>query len=213
MFHQNYFLPHQLYYAVPVLAGSLHSGRLVLVIDLPNRLRQFLASLHCQHTNRLYIRLRDSFKTMISIRRSTFADPDFRSLVAELDTDLQQRYGAKQSQYDVHNKALEGASVVIALNQDQPVGCGCFKAFDQADTVELKRMYVQPSARGVGIAQQIITELEQWASEKGYSKAVLQTAIKQPEAIAFYRKCGYQPMAAYGAYVGDEDSVCMEKQV
>ena len=150
---------------------------------------------------------------MISIRRSTYTDPAFRSLVAELDADLQHRYGAKQSQYDVHNKALEGASVVIVLNQTQPVGCGCFKAFDQADTVELKRMYIQPAFRGAGVAQQLLTGLEQWAREKGYAKAVLQTAIKQPEAIAFYRKCGYQPMATYGAYVGDEDSVCMEKQL
>lgn len=98
---------------------------------------------------------------MISIRRSTFADPAFRSLVAELDADLQHRYGAKQSQYDVHNKALEAASVVIALNQNQPVGCGCFKAFDRADTIEVKRMYVQPAVRGTGVAQQILAGLEQ----------------------------------------------------
>ena len=102
---------------------------------------------------------------------------------------------------------------MIASNQDKPVGCGCFKATGQADTVELKRMYVQPASRRLGIAQQLLAELEQWTREKGYAKTRLQTAIKQPEAIALYRKCGYQHINAYGPYVGDEDSVCMEKQL
>lgn len=150
---------------------------------------------------------------MISIRRSTPADPAFRSLVTELDQDLQERYGAKQSQYDVHNKDLETASVVIAMNQDTPVGCGCFKAFGQTATAELKRMYVQPSSRRLGVAQQLMTELEQWAVEKGYTKTLLQTAAKQPEAIALYQKRGYQRIDNYGSYAGDEDSVCMEKQM
>ena len=150
---------------------------------------------------------------MISIRRSTAADPAFQSLVTELDEGLRNQYGAKQSKYDIHNKGLEGASVVIAINQDTPAGCGCFKTLEQADTVELKRMYVQPASRRLGIAQQLLAELEQWATEKGYAKTRLQTAVKQPEAIALYEKCGYQHIDNYGPYIGDEDSVCMEKPI
>lgn len=150
---------------------------------------------------------------MITVRRTTPDDPAFRSLVAELDADLANRYGAKQSEYDVHNTALDGASVVIAMNQDQPVGCGCFKAFERTDTVELKRMYVQTSSRRLGIARQLVAALEQWAREKRYTKTNLQTAVKQPEAIALYLKCGYRQIDNYGAYAGDEDSVCMEKQL
>ncbi|MBC8154467.1 MAG: GNAT family N-acetyltransferase [Bacteroidetes bacterium] len=150
---------------------------------------------------------------MITVRRTTPDDPAFRSLVAELDADLLNRYGAKQQEYDVHNTALDGASVVIAMSQDSPVGCGCFKTFGQNDTVELKRMYVQPSARRLGVARQLVAELERWAREKGYAKTNLQTAVKQPEAIALYLKCGYRPMDNYGAYAGDADSVCMEKHL
>lgn len=58
-----------------------------------------------------------------------------------------------------------------------------------------------------------MTELEQWAVEKGYTKTLLQTAAKQPEAIALYQKRGYQRIDNYGSYAGDEDSVCMEKQM
>lgn len=149
---------------------------------------------------------------MITIRRSTPDDPAFRSLVAELDADLLNRYGAKQSEYDVHNTVLAGASVVIAMNQDSPVGCGCFKVVESG-TVEIKRMYVQASARRLGVAQQVLGELEQWAKEKKYTKANLETANKQPEAVSLYRKCGYQHIDNYGSYIGDEESICMQKRL
>lgn len=150
---------------------------------------------------------------MISIRRSTSDDPAFGSLVAELDQDLLNRYGLKQSQYDIHNKGLEEASVVIALHNDTPIGCACYKVIEQAYTVEIKRMYVQPTFRRLGVAQQLLADLELWAKKTGHSKTILQTATKQPESIALYRKCGYQPTDCYGTYQGDEDSVCMEKQL
>ncbi|GAB2578937.1 GNAT family N-acetyltransferase [Spirosoma areae] len=137
----------------------------------------------------------------------------FSSLIAELDQDLLKRYGPKQSQYDVHNKGLEGASVVVAFNRDEPVGCACFKVVEPPNVVEIKRMYVQPSSRQLGVAQQLLAELERWAKETGHSKAILQTAIKQPEAIALYQKCGYQSIDCYGAYLGDTDSVCMKKEL
>ena len=150
---------------------------------------------------------------MTTVRRTTSDDPAFQALVGELDEDLRHRYGAKQSQYDVHNVALEGARVVIAMQDDKPVGCGCFKPFGQDGTAELKRMYVQSGSRRLGVARQLLVELERWAAEQGYAKTILQTATKQPEAIALYRNCGYQPIDNYGVYVGDEDSVCLEKQV
>lgn len=149
---------------------------------------------------------------MISVQRTTHADPTFNALVTELDAGLRELYGAKQSEYDVLNKGLEGASVVIALNQGKPVGCGCFKVFGP-DAVELKRMYVQPSSRRLGVARQLLVELERWAREGGYAKTVLQTANKQPEAIALYEKSGYRHIANYGSYAGDEASVCMEKHL
>lgn len=148
---------------------------------------------------------------MISIRRSSPTAPEFNVLIAELDQDLSKRYGAKQSQYDVHNKGLEGASVVVAFNQEEPIGCACFKVIEPANAVEIKRMYVQPAFRQLGVAQQLLAQLEQWAKETGHLTAILQTAIKQPESIALYQKCGYQLMACYGVYAEDTDSVCMKK--
>jgi len=150
---------------------------------------------------------------MISVRRSSPTAPEFSVLIAELDQDLSKRYGAKQSQYDVHNKGLEGARVVIALNKEEPIGCACFKVIEPANVVEIKRMYVQPAFRQLGVAQQLLAQLEQWAKETGHSTAILQTAIKQPESIALYQKCGYQLIDCYGVHAEDTDSVCMKKQL
>ena len=140
------------------------------------------------------------FFATITIRRSSPANPAFVSLVAQLDQELLHRYGPKQNHYAIQNKGLEEARVVIAIRHDTPIGCGCYKDVGQAHAVEIKRMYVHPSSRRLGVAQQLLAELECWAKETGNLKTILQTAIKQPESIALYRKCGYQPTECYGAY-------------
>ena len=62
-----------------------------------------------------------------------------------------------------------------------------------------------------GIASQVLTSLEQWAHELGFSRCVLETGKKQPEAIALYLKNGYTITPNYGQYIGVENSVCMKK--
>jgi GNAT superfamily N-acetyltransferase len=74
-------------------------------------------------------------------------------------------------------------------------------------------MYVHPDSRKQGIAAQILNELENWATEIGFSACVLETGKKQPEAIALYQKAGYQIIPNYGQYIGVDNSVCMLKQL
>lgn len=150
---------------------------------------------------------------MISVIRTTADDFAFKALITELDNDLLLRYGPKQSQYDVHNTGLRNARVVLALEQDKPVGCGCYKVLESADKIEIKRMYVQPAYRQLGAAQQVLAQLEAWAQEENYRMAILQTASKQPESIALYQRCGYESIPCYGVYIGDADSVCMQKML
>ena len=78
-------------------------------------------------------------------------------------------------------------------------------------TVEIKRMFVRPENRGSGAAKQLLDELEKWAIEFGCSRAVLETGMKNPEAIRFYTKSGYATIENYGQYVGMETSICMAK--
>ena len=74
-------------------------------------------------------------------------------------------------------------------------------------------MYVKSEFRGQRIAQNILTELEAWASEAGVTICVLETGYMQPEAIRLYERSGYERIPNYGQYAGIENSVCMQKTV
>ncbi|MDB5144105.1 MAG: family N-acetyltransferase [Mucilaginibacter sp.] len=148
----------------------------------------------------------------ITLKRTNSNDPDFRHLVTFLDKDLQDRYGALQSVYDQYNHLNNLNTVLIAYSDQAPVGCGCFKKADNT-SVEIKRMFVKRDARGQGIASTILSGLELWAWENGFSYAVLETGDKQHEAIALYKKLGYTVIPNYGQYAGMESSICMQKEL
>ena len=148
----------------------------------------------------------------LDLLRTDSDNADFRSLVALLDRDLGERDGADHGFYSQYNKIDKIRNVVVAYLDGQPVGCGAIKQFD-TESMEVKRMYVPPDFRGKGIAKEVLGELEKWAQELGYSTCVLETGKRQPEAIALYKKCGYEITENYGQYVGVENSVCMRKSI
>lgn len=149
---------------------------------------------------------------MIKIIRDKSDNRDFQELILLLDNELNLRYGNIQEQYNAFNKIDSIDTVVIGYIVNKPVGCGCFKDFGD-DTIEIKRMIVKSESRGSGIAELILTELEKWAIEKGFSKSVLETGIKQPDAIRFYTKLGYTRIDNYGQYKDNQNSVCMGKEL
>ena len=152
---------------------------------------------------------------MITLKRTTCNNPHFQQLVQELNKDLWVRYPETQHLYEGYNIITGIDTVVLAYKGEEPVGCGCFKPYDQ-QTIEIKRMYVQPGMRGGGIAYKILHELEQWAAELGYRFSVLETAIRQPEAIHLYEKSGYAVIPNYPPYDVAEKkdlSICYRKDL
>jgi len=147
---------------------------------------------------------------MITFRRTNSKNEDFQQLVKELDADLIIRDGEEHSFYDQFNKIDNIKYVIVGYDYEKPVGCGAIKAFDQ-HIMEVKRMYVVSNRRGEGIASTILKELESWAKELNYSKCILETGNKQPEAISLYKKNGYEIIANYGQYENVENSICFEK--
>ncbi len=168
----------------------------------------------CPESGDLY-QLHDGRVTEIpvSIFRTDSRHEDFIALVRQLDADLAIRDGAEHSFYAQFNKIDQIKHVVIAYAGRQAIGCGAFKPFEEAHKVEIKRMFVAPHWRGLGIAGRVLSALEEWAQELGYSSCVLETGKKQPEAIALYQKCGYSVIPNFGQYAGVENSVCFEKKV
>jgi putative acetyltransferase len=147
---------------------------------------------------------------MIICVRTNSENDDFQKLVKELDADLAVRDGAEHAFYDQYNKIDAIKYALVAYDNATPVGCGAIKEF-ASDSVEVKRMYVLPNRRGQGIASIILIALEQWAAELNYTKCVLETGKRQPEAIALYTKRGYAIIPNFGQYENIANSVCFEK--
>jgi GNAT superfamily N-acetyltransferase len=93
---------------------------------------------------------------MVNIIRCTNENQDFRELVVLLDSDLSLRYGEEQNQYTPYNKIDFIDTVVVVYDDGKPVGCGCFKKYNN-DTAEIKRMFVRPEMRGKGISPSILS--------------------------------------------------------
>ena len=149
---------------------------------------------------------------MFTVNRTDSDNKDFVSLIKLLDAELHSMYGQQQQFYDQFNKVDKIKQVVIAVIDDNAVGCGAIKKFDD-DSAEVKRMFVKKEYRGKQIASKILQELEAWAAELGFSHTVLETGVLQDSAIALYQKAGYSVIPNYGQYTGVESSVCMKKRI
>ena len=149
---------------------------------------------------------------MNKIVRLNSNHPDFQHLIKSLDAELHGNYGALQEHYNQFNNVEGIDTVVVGYVNNEPCGCGCFKPYDK-DTVEIKRMFVKKDQRGQGLSGLILKELEKWAREKGYTRATLETGIKQIEAIGFYSKYGYQKISNFEQYIGNSNSLCFAKSL
>ncbi len=150
---------------------------------------------------------------MITIKKTHSGNSDFKKLVLELDDDLKTYYKEEKSFYGKLNSIENIKYVVIAYDKDaNAVGCGGIKEFS-LNEMEIKRMYVPPNYRGIGIASLILNELENWSRDLKYKKCVLETLKEKPYAIAFYKKNGYGVVPNFGEYVNAENSICFEKKI
>jgi GNAT superfamily N-acetyltransferase len=142
--------------------------------------------------------------------RTDSENTDFVELVRLLDADLAMRDGDEHAFYAQFNKIDKIKHAVVLYENSISVGCGAFKAISP-EIAEIKRMYTPPDHRNKGIASLVLAELEKWAAELGFEKCLLETGLKQPEAIALYTKCGYALIPNYGQYAGIANSRCFEK--
>lgn len=153
---------------------------------------------------------RNKIQKMITLKRTNSENLDFQEFVKELDIDLKKRDGEEHSFFAQFNKIDTIKYVVVAYEENIPVGCGGIREYDNK-TMEVKRMYVPPEKRGNGIASLVLQELEKWGKEIQYEKCILETGEKQPEAIKLYKKNNYRIIPNFGQYKNIESSVCFEK--
>lgn len=85
---------------------------------------------------------------------------------------------------------------LVARLDGKSVGCGAVRALD-AGSAEIKRMWVDPAARGLGIGRSLLRALESAAAELGCRTVRLDTAAYLTEALPLYRSAGYSDIPAY----------------
>jgi GNAT superfamily N-acetyltransferase len=153
---------------------------------------------------------------VITIARVELTAEVSRSLIASLNAELMELYpepGANHFQLDPGEVTHDRGTFLVIYRGGTPVGCGALRLLD-AETAELKRMYVSPLVRGKGLGRRLMGALEAEARVLGVRRLVLETGIRQSAALALYRATGFQPIPLFGEYrLSPETSVCLGKNL
>lgn len=133
-------------------------------------------------------------------------------LIAELDAHLNQQAYPPESRhaFSVDKLVREGVIFFIVRYEGEPAGCGGLKLCG-TEYGEIKRMYVRPAYRGLGLGKAMLHHLAEYAQERQVRVLRLETGIYQIEAIGLYARSGFQRRSPFGEYRDDPMSVYFEK--
>ncbi|GGY22709.1 GNAT family N-acetyltransferase [Streptomyces djakartensis] len=156
------------------------------------------------------------------IRRVSFDHPDAVKLNDQVQAEYAVRYGDAGDATVMAVSDFEPPHGIYLIAYDEfgsPVASGGWRTQDANGEgnldgdAELKRMYVIEQMRGRGLARRILAALEEDARTAGRVRMVLETGLKQPEAIGLYMSSGYEPCAKFGYYRHYDDSRCFAKSL
>lgn len=153
------------------------------------------------------------------IERRSITHPDAALLVEAVQEEYVARYGGRdESPIDPRDFEDPLGRFFVGYLDGSPVATGAWRrsavrALGAEVTAEVKRMYVVPAAQRRGLARRMLAHLEATAAEAGIEAIVLETGMKQPEAISLYLSSGYEPIAGFGHYCGSELSRCFGRRI
>ncbi|HXH80321.1 GNAT family N-acetyltransferase [Nocardioides sp.] len=155
---------------------------------------------------------------VLDLRQVPICHPDAQLLVEAVQQEYVARYGSRDESPIDHTEFLEprGAFFVGYLD-GEPVVSGAWRRRDDVEvvgttaTAEVKRMYVVPSARGLGVARRMLAHLEATAFANGAGAVILETGTMQPEAIALYESADYEVVDGFGHYRDSPYNRCFAK--
>jgi GNAT superfamily N-acetyltransferase len=137
---------------------------------------------------------------MVEVRRTRGDDPEARALVAAMEAWIAESFGPQDpdrtSTVGLEEMAPPGGVFVILYEDGEPVAGGGLRRLGE-DVAEIKRMFVEPAARGRGYGRRVLDELEAAAAELGYRRLRLDTAQSLVAATALYRSAGYRDVPDY----------------
>lgn len=159
---------------------------------------------------------------MITIERTTGADPRSLALREAMDAETSAMYGdwftsldaATRARVDtaLHTDQADLFEVVIAVEDGADLGHAALRRLAEGG-LEVKKVYVRPEARGRGLSRLLMSAIEDVARELGEPGIQLQTGPLQNEAITLYRAIGYADAEPFGPYKGLDDMVYFAKSL
>jgi GNAT superfamily N-acetyltransferase len=141
------------------------------------------------------------------------AAPDAVALIAELNAHLEPLYPSESRHgFSVQKLIADSVAFFVIRVDGAPAGCAGIKLFG-ADYGEIKRMFVRPEFRGLGLAKFLLDHLGDYARTHGVDILRLETGIYQHAAISLYERLGFQRIPPFGEYREDPLSRCYEKRI
>jgi DNA-binding MarR family transcriptional regulator/GNAT superfamily N-acetyltransferase len=139
--------------------------------------------------------------SMVRIAVADPASPEARWCFEQYFAELAERFDtgfdpARSIPAEAHELTPPAGLLLVASLRQEPVGCGALKLHPGAPG-ELKRMWVAPQARGLGLGRRLLRELERHARAAGVAVLHLETNRALVEAIALYRSAGYREVPAF----------------
>jgi DNA-binding MarR family transcriptional regulator/GNAT superfamily N-acetyltransferase len=167
--------------------------------------RSFLAPLTTEEQQRLVRAMSEVERLLVAaLVGIDVVDPDdamARHCLREYFAELDRRF---DSGYDpavalpalAHEMRPPAGGFLVASLRGDPIACGAIKLHGR-EPAELKRMWVAPDARGLGLGRRMLAALETWAADHGAHAVRLETNRSLVEAIAMYRSSGYREVPAF----------------
>ena len=139
--------------------------------------------------------------------------PEAAALILELEEVLAPLYPqASRHGYSIDKLLSQGVAFFVVRHDGAPAGCGGVQLFG-AEYGELKRMYVRPAFRGLGVAKALLEHLADYCRQRGVTVLRLETGIYQVEAIGLYERFGFERIPPFRPYHADPLSLCYEKRI
>ena len=156
----------------------------------------------------------------MQIRRRPITHPDAALLVEQVQEEYVERYGSRDdTPIETGYFDPPDGAFFVGYDGHTPVATGAWRrrsdvrALGTTNTAEIKRMYVVRDRRGQGLARQMLAHLEQTAAAAGAEVVVLETGLRQPEAIGMYESSGYTPIPGFGYYRAAALSRCFARRI
>jgi ribosomal protein S18 acetylase RimI-like enzyme len=156
----------------------------------------------------------------VDFRRVSLVEPDAARLVEEVQGEYVARYGGRdETPLDPQVFDDPHGALFLGYVEGVPVVSGGWRLRSDVTshgsdrTAEIKRMYVTPAARGRGLARRMLVHLEATALAAGAEVMVLETGLRQPEAIALYESAGYERIPGFGHYAWSPSNRCYARRL